>query len=100
MYRFKGMVLSLLLAGLVGCAGSQVATESAMQSEDAVAAILFEYGADGFTTYKVERSGAVEVSFARDTPDEVFNELVDVLRAHPDTGRVRVDRSAPACGLF
>ncbi len=93
-------MLTTLMLYLTGCAGGQTVSESALKSEDAVSVVLFDHEASEFTAYRIRPSGAVEVSFARDTPDTIYHEISSALREHPDIRSVRIDRSAPACGLF
>lgn len=99
------MVLALMAAlisvlAVPGCASNEVASEQANASEDALAHILFDYDADEFTAYQIRRNGFVEIIFARDTPDDLYGEMVDKLRGHPDIPGVSAARTGPACGLF
>lgn len=84
----------------MGCASGMVATESAAQAEDAVTTILFDNDAGDFTSYRVHSNGTVEVFFARNTPNDIYQSLTSELRDHSAINRLRVNRSGPTCNRF
>jgi len=70
------------------------------QVDAAVADILFENEADEFASYSVDEDGGAEVTFANNTPDDIYNKIVRALKSHKDIEDVLPGRGGPACSLF
>lgn len=70
------------------------------RASTAVANILFDADADEFTTYKVNARGFVDISFASNTPDALYSELLARLQNHPDIPGVLAGKGGPACRRF
>ena len=64
----------------------------------AVANILFEYefGSE-FASYRVDDNGFVDILMARNTPDEIYAEILTLMQNHPDIDGVLASKSGPAC---
>lgn len=78
-----------------------VADDAQLRADSAVADILFDYdGSETFATYTVNDEGFVEITFARDIPDDLYSEILKKLRNHADIDGVLAGTSGPACGTF
>ncbi len=76
------------------------AADAESKANEAVAVVLFDEEADDFTSYRVSPKGFVDVTFARNTPDAVYSEIVAKLKAHPDITGVLAGKTGPLCGRF
>jgi hypothetical protein len=79
----------------------------AMSEEDAlskatsaVTAVIFDHNAEEFVTYNVRDNGYLDITFARNTPDSIYNEMLEKLRSHPDIKSVLAGKGGPACSRF
>ena len=64
----------------------------------AVANILFEYDyGSEFASYRVDDNGFVDILMARNTPDEIYAEILTLMQSHPDIDGVLASKSGPAC---
>ncbi len=96
----KHISLFLTLALFVGGA-SALADESETKAGEAVANVLFDFdGSNEFVSYVVRPGGFVDAVLARNTPEPLYNELVERLRAHPDVKDMLAGRGGPACSRF
>lgn len=66
-----------------------------------MANVLFEYdGADEFAAFKVNEDGFVDITFARNTPDKLYGEVLTKLQNHPDIDGVLSGKGGPTCKLW
>lgn len=78
-----------------------LASESQSKADEAVANILFDYdGAEEFASYVVNDNGFVDITFASNTPDELYVAILDKLNSHPDIDGVLSGKNGPVCPLF
>lgn len=70
------------------------------KASSAVAEILFNEDADEFSTYRVNGKGFVNITFASNTPDAVYSNLLNRLKSHPDINGVLAGKGGPACRRF
>ena len=71
------------------------------KADEAVANILFEYdGSEEFASYKANEDGSVDLVFARNTPDDLYEEILTRLQKHPHINSVLASKGGPACKLF
>lgn len=78
-----------------------MASEPQLDADAAVGDILFEYdGAEEFASYVVRDDGFVEITFARNMPDDLYREILDHLQHHQAISGVLAGRGGPACPLF
>lgn len=71
------------------------------RADAAVADILFDYeGGSEFASYAVDDSGNVDMTLARDMPDDLYIEILDRLREHPHINGVLAGKTGSACGLW
>lgn len=71
------------------------------RADAAVATILFEFdGSEEFATYRANDDGSVDLIFARNTPDALYEKILTRLQTHPDISSVLASKGGPACRLF
>jgi len=71
------------------------------KADAAVANILFEYdGSEEFATYKANEDGSVDLIFARNTPDQLYEDILTKLQNHPHIRSVLASKGGPACRIF
>ncbi len=92
--------LFLTLALLVGSA-PVLANDAESKAGEAVANVLFDFdGSNEFVSYHVRPDGFVDAVFASNTPDRIYNEVVEKLRTNPDIKGVLAGRGGPTCSRF
>lgn len=90
------LTLALVLTGTPALADS---AES--KASEAVANVLFDFdGSNEFVSYVVRPDGYVDAVFANNTPDALYNEVVEKLRANKDIQGVLAGRGGPTCSRF
>lgn len=71
------------------------------KAHTAVNHVLFDYdGSFEYTTFKVRRSGHVDITFAVNMPDILYVEIVTKLKKHPDIRSVLASKGGRSCALF
>lgn len=96
----KPAPLFLMLALLLGGAPT-LANDTESKAGEAVANVLFDFdGSNEFVSYVVRPDGFVDALFARNTPEPLYTEVVEKLRAHPDIKGVLSGRGGPVCSRF
>jgi len=80
--------------------GIALAKDIPSKANSAVTDIVFEYDANDFSTYAVRESGFVDVTFARNTPDALYGEILTKLKNHPDIKGVLAGKGGPGCSGF
>lgn len=91
---------SLLLACILVISQTLHADEQS-QADAAVANTLFEYdGSEEYATYKVSENGAVDLIFASNTPDSLYEDILTQLQSHPHISSVLASKGGPVCKLF
>jgi len=71
------------------------------KADAAVANTLFEYdGSEEYATYKANDDGSVDLIFASNTPDNLYEDILTQLQNHPDIRSVLASKGGPACKLF
>lgn len=68
----------------------------------AVANILFDFsqGDEEFASYRVDDNGYLYITFADNTPDKLYGEILTALQNHPDIRDVIQDKGGPSCSLW
>lgn len=80
---------------------SAQAEEHQQLADSAVANVFFDYdGSFEFASYKVDPKGFVDITFARNTPDSLYSEILNKLENHPDIDGVLAGKNGPTCSLF
>lgn len=94
------------LAAMVAAVALQICVPAAAEGDplskatSAVTEVIFDYNAEEFVTYNVRDNGYLDITFARNTPDPVYNEMLEKLRKHPDIKGVLAGKGGPACSRF
>jgi hypothetical protein len=71
------------------------------KADAAVSDILFGFdGSEEYATYRANDDGSVDLVFARNTPDELYDKILTELQSHPDIRSVLASKGGPACKLF
>jgi len=71
------------------------------KADSAVANLLFEYdGSEEYATYKANEDGSVDLIFASNTPDDLYEDIITKLQNHPDITSVLASKGGPACKAF
>lgn len=93
-----------LLAGLMTCgiagASRVLAEDAPSKTSAAVTNILFEYDADEFASYGIRGDGFLDITFAHNTPDALYSEILNKLQTHPDIKGVLAGKGGPTCLRF
>ncbi len=96
----KPASLFLALVLLVAAAPAP-ADDVQAKAGEAVANVLFDFdGSNEFVSYLVRPDGFVDAVFAGNTPDVLYNEIVEKLRANSDIKGVLAGRGGPTCSRF
>lgn len=70
------------------------------KADRAVANILFDYDyGSEFASYRVNEDGFVDIIMARNTPSNIYSEILTRLQNHPDIDGVMPSKSGPACNI-
>jgi len=71
------------------------------KADAAVANTLFEYdGSEEYATYKANDDGSVDLIFAVNTPDALYEDILTKLQNHPHIRSVLASKGGPACKAF
>jgi hypothetical protein len=76
------------------------ADDAESSASAAVSGILFEYDADEFASYVIKDNGHVDITFARNTPDALYSEILNKLQTHTGIKSVLAGRGGPTCSRF
>jgi hypothetical protein len=93
---FVYLAFSIFATGwLITPAGAE---DAMLQADEAVADILFDYDFDAsFASYSANDNGFVSISFASDMPDELYSEVLNRLKKHPEIKGVLAGKTLPPC---
>ena len=76
------------------------ADDAQSKAESAVANILFEYDfGSEFASYRVNDNGFVDLIMARNTPDDIYAQILTRMKNHPDIDGVLASKTGPACKI-
>lgn len=84
----------------VACATADGPDSPAARTEAAATRILFDYGADDFAAYQVKGDGYLHVTFARNTPDALYSEILNKLQNDPEIRGVIAGKVGAYCARF
>jgi hypothetical protein len=99
--KIRSCLLSVLLVcGAVAATPARGEEDALSKAGTAVANVLFENDADEFASYGVRDNGFVDVVFARNTPDNLYNDILSKLQHHPDIKGVLAGKGGPTCSRF
>lgn len=78
-----------------------LANDAESKAGEAVANVLFDFdGSNEFVSYRVREDGFVDATFASNTPEPLYSEVVEKLRANKDIKGVLAGRGGPTCSRF
>lgn len=77
-----------------------IAQDEESIASGAVAEILFNEDAEEFTSYRVSPNGFVDITFARNTPDPIYSNILHKLKTDPGIKGVLAGKGGKACGRF
>jgi len=89
----------VMTCGLSGTSPA-LAENAQEKTSAAVTNLLFEYDADEFASYRIRDDGSLDITFARNTPDTLYSEMLNKLQKHPDIKGVLAGRGGPTCNRF
>ena len=92
------VVLLLVCLTWVGLASAK---DEMAAAEDAVSNVLWDYE-DSFeyVLYSVSDSGYVEMTFASNTPDDLYVEIITKLNRHPDVDGLMAGKNGAVCDIW
>lgn len=88
-----------MTCGIAGT-GPVLAEDALSKTSAAVTNILFDHDADEFASYDIRDSGFLDITFARNTPDALYSEILNKLQKHPDIKGVLAGKGGPTCSRF
>jgi hypothetical protein len=78
-----------------------VVADELEKADSAVANILFDYdGSQEFASYMINDDGFVDITFATNTPDKLYGEILTKMQNHPDIDGVLSGKGGPICKLW
>ena len=96
----KPRLLTVLFCCLLSIT-SMLNADELEQADAAVANILFEYdGSEEYATYKANDDGSVDLVFASNTPDKIYEDILNKLQNHPHITSVLAGKGGPVCKAF
>jgi len=96
----KKILVAIWLIALVSIAPNLNADEL-LKADSATANILFDYdGSEEYASYKANEDGSVDLIFASNTPDKLYEDILTRLQNHPHISSVLASKGGPACKLF
>ena len=96
------------LAGLLAFAttlgafgpGRALADNAFSSTSAAVSDILFDYDADEWAAFSIRSDGFLDITFARNTPDELYREILGKLKSDPRIKGVLAGKGGPTGSQF
>ena len=93
--------MRFMLLAIFMCFSVATFADELTKADEEVANILFEYdGSEEFATYRANEDGSVDLVFASNTPDALYEEILTKLQNHPHISSVLAGRGGPVCKLF
>lgn len=90
--------LAVITLGFVLTAATVFAGDRQYQSDAAVADILFSFdGSEEYASYAVREDGFVDITFARNIPDELYGAILSELQNDPRIPGVISGKTGPVC---
>lgn len=99
-WKFSPYLLAVFMACGIAVAGPVLAEDAESRTSTAVTGILFEYDADEFASYRISDNGYLDITFASNTPDALYSEILNKLQGHPDIKGVLSGKDGPSCSRF
>ena len=99
-WKFSPYWLAVVMTCSIAGASPVLAEDAPEKTSAAVTNLLFEYDADEFASYRIRDNGFLDITFARNTPDALYSEMLNKLQKHPDIKGVLAGRGGPTCNRF
>ena len=99
-WKFSPYLIAVVMICYIAGASPVLAEDATSKTSAAVTNILFEYDADDFASYSIRDSGFLDITFARNTPDALYSEMLNKLKTHPDIKGVLAGKGGPTCSRF
>lgn len=94
-------IIRHLFFALLLCFSLSLHADELDKADSAVANVLFEYdGSEEYASYKANEDGSVDLIFARNTPDNLYEDILTKLQNHPHITSVLASKGGPACKVF
>lgn len=97
---FRPIFRALLMVCSIAFVWPVLAEDAASKTSTAVTKILFEFDADEFTSYSIRDNGFLDITFARNTPDALYGEVLSKLQNSPNIKGVLAGKGGPTCPRF
>lgn len=99
-WKYAPYFLAIFMTYAIAGASPVLAEDATSRTSAAVTNILFEYDADDSASYSIRDNGFLDITFARNTPDALYSEILNKLKNHPDIKGVLAGRGGPTCSRF
>ncbi len=99
-WKFGPYLFAVLMTCGIAGTGPVLAEDALSKTSAAVTNILFDHDADEFASYDIRDSGFLDITFARNTPDALYSEILNKLQKHPDIKGVLAGKGGPTCSRF
>jgi len=93
-------LLAVLMTFCISGTWPVLAEDAQSKTSTAVTSILFEYDAGEFASYSIEDNGFLDITFARNTPDALYSEILNKLQNNPDIKGVLAGKGGGTCSRF
>jgi len=102
MFQFNTHLKEIIFTLLIFLSFSVYAENAQDKADLAVANILFDYsqGEEQFASYRIDEYGYAYVTFANDTPDKLYGEMITAMQQHHDIRDIIPDKGGPTCKLW
>lgn len=92
---------SIIIVAATLMLSMNVLADPLSRADAAVSEVLFGFdGSEEYATYRANDDGSVDLVFARNTPDDLYEQILNELQNHPDITSVLASKGGPACSLF
>ena len=98
--KFTNFFMTAVVAFGFLVAELAVAQDAESKTSSAVTNILFEYDADEFASYVIRENGWLDITFASNTPDALYSEILNKLQNNPNIKGVLSGKTGPTCSRF
>jgi len=95
LFKIIPVVCLQLVLSSISCA------DDLTKAESAVSNVLFDFdGSFEYSSYVVKEDGHVELIFAENMPDQLYEDILTKLKNHPDISSVLASKGGPICKLW
>ena len=98
--NYSHYLLAVLLAFGIASSNAVLAEDVTSKANLAAANVIFDHDAHEFSSYSVNDVGFLDITFASNTPDALYSEILNNLQKHPDIKGVLSGKNGPVCSTF